>query len=238
MEENLTIILQKPQLAENIGMAIRAMANCGVFDLRLVNPLCGWPNKKAELASAEKLELVNVTCFQNLVDALADLDVVFAASARARDMIKETYSPEILSESAHELINDGRKIGVLFGPENNGLSNEDVSYCSHLVCIESQNFSSYNLAQAVLIICYEFMKKNFSHAKEPNFHIGKTESATVSEINEFIKFFEKKLEDNNYFHCEEKQDTMMITLRNFFARSGITKQELNSLFGAVSALRN
>ena len=173
-----------------------------------------------------------------MVDALADLDVVFAASARSRNMIKKIHSPDTLSDSAYGLIKNGRKTGILFGPENNGLSNEDISYCSHLVCIESKNFSSYNLAQAVLIICYEFMKKNFISKKEPNFHMGKTTSATVGEIDTFMKFLEKKLEDNNYFYCEEKQDTMMITLRNFFVRSGITKQELNSLFGAILALQN
>lgn len=235
MEEGLAIILQRPQLAENIGMVARAMANCGVVDLRLINPVCGWPNRKAELSSAEKLDLVNVSCFESLIDAIADLNFVFATSARSHCMIKQFISPYECAKISANKIMTGARVGILFGPENNGLSNKDISFCNMITCIESQNFSSYNLAQAVLIICYAFMIEVHGK-KSSDFHVGDTILATKREVGAFVEFLEKKLEMANYFSCGEKREKMVITLKNFFMRGDITKQEINSLFGAINCL--
>ena len=235
MEKSVIIILQRPQLAENVGMVIRAMANCGATELRLVNPVCGWPNPRAELVSAEKCDLVRVSCFENLREALSDLNLVFATSARPRNMIKSTCSPRECARICAQNILENRKIGIIFGPENNGLSNDDIALCRHVVCIESENFASYNLAQAVLIVCYSLMIELKSGPARA-FHTGKTAVAAHAEIANFLDFLERQLCAKNYFRSPEKRAQMMLTLRNFFMRSEITTQEIQSLFGAVSAL--
>jgi len=223
------IILHKPQLAENIGMAARAMANCGFFDMRLVSPRCGWPNEVANLTSAEKLDLLNISVFDNLPDALSDLNCVFATTARNRYMIKETYSPESMVSFANDF--DG-KIGILFGPENSGLSNEELSICNHLVSIPTVGFQSYNLAQAVLIICYTLMNKS----PKNSLHLGKTSMATNQDISNFVNTLEQILNNSGHFKIEEKRELMMQTVKNFFLRATPTKQEINSLYGVIKSL--
>lgn len=238
MEKNLIVILHKPQMAENVGMAARAMVNCGFTRLRLVQPLCGWPNKKADLASAENLDKMQIEILDSLQDAIGDLNLIFASSARdSRNLIKKNYSvDECVSECASCVV-EGFKVGILFGPENNGLSNEEISFCDHIVSIESRIFSSYNLAQAVLILCYKLMDLN-SRKSSINFQTGKTEVANKNDVMIFLNILEKMLIEKKYFRDEEKHALMSMTIRNFFMRSDITKQEINSLLGVFSAITN
>ncbi len=238
MEKNLVIILHKPQMAENIGMAARAMVNCGFTRLRLVQPLCEWPNKKADLASAENLDKMQIECFDSLQNAISDLNLVFASSARdSRNLIKKNYSVEECVSKCSSCIVEGYDVGILFGPENNGLSNEEISFCDHIVSIESRIFSSYNLSQAVLILCYKLMELN-SKKSSINFQTGKTEIANKNDVMIFLNILEKMLVEKKYFRDEEKHDLMFMTIRNFFMRSEITKQEINSLLGVISAITN
>ena len=225
------IILHKPQLAENIGMAARAMANCGFFDMRLVLPRCGWPNDLANFASAEKLDLLNISVFDNLPTALSDLNCVFATTARNRYMIKETYSPESM---ANFVAKTGGKIGILFGPENSGLSNDELAICNHLVSIPTVGFQSYNLAQAVLIMCYTLMNRQIN--QEKSLHLGKTSLATNQDLSSFINFLEQALNESGHFKIDEKRGLMMQTIKNFFLRSTVTKQEINTLYGVIRSL--
>ena len=224
----LTILLKSTQMAENTGMAIRAMVNTGVKELRLIAPQHDWPNQKAHLASAEKSHLINVSVFDSLQDAIKDLNIVFAATARRRNMISQIYSPDVICNNDYQNCN----VGVLFGSEKDGLSNDDISMCNAIIEIPSAEFSSYNLAQAVLLVCYQ----HFLNSETNELHTGKTTLATQEHVDAFVNLLEKKLQDANYFPPDNKKVLMMQTLRGFFKRSAPTAQEIQSLFGAISAL--
>ncbi|MBE6447180.1 MAG: hypothetical protein E7015_01695 [Alphaproteobacteria bacterium] len=225
----LIVLLKSTQLAENTGMAMRAMINTGVTELRLISPQHGWPNTTAHLASAEKSHLLNVNVFASIEDAIQDLNIVFAATARRRNMISRIYSPDIISEYN----NSPNRIGVLFGNEKSGLSNADVSLCNAVIEIPNSGFSSYNLAQAVLLICYQ----NFMKPKLNEVHLGKTVPSSQKHVDALVNLLEQKLEKKHYFPSSDKQILMMQTIRNFFKRSIPTLQEIQSLFGAISSLQ-
>lgn len=221
--DNFFILLHGTQLPENTGMVMRAMANTGIKNLRLINIQHEWPSQKAHLVSAEKSDLINVEVFSDIKSAISDMNTVYAASARPRNMIMQTYSPDILQNFG----SDSGKIGVLFGSERNGLSNEDISFANAVIRIPSHNFSSYNLAQAVLIICYHMMQ----HSTENEIHLGKTNFATQRQIDSLVDSIESKLATNYPYWASHIR-----TIRNFFKRSSITQQEINSLFGAINKI--
>lgn len=224
------IILNKPQLAENTGMAMRAMANTGVKNLRIVAPVHEWPSKQASLTSAEKDHLLNIEKFDSLAEAISDLQMVFATSARRRDMIKQILTPQAAAEKIHPDLN----IGVVFGNERSGLTNEEISLCNFAIEIPSADFSSYNLAQSVLIVCYEIAK--FSPQNE--FHMGKTKIANQGEIDNFLKKLESELLKRRHFSSEKKHVLMMQTLRNLLKRCVLTSQEIQSMLGVIDTLAN
>jgi tRNA/rRNA methyltransferase len=222
------IILHKTQLAENTGMVMRAMVNAGVKKLRLAAPLHGWPSRKAELASAEKSNFLKIEVFDSLEDAISDLHFTFAASARRRNLIKEIYSPENIPVDKIS-----GKTGFVFGSEKNGLSNDEISMCNGVVNIPSADFSSYNLSQAALIICYQLMRRK---TESPLLKIGKTRPSTQGEMEIFLKKLERELSLRNHFPSERKQILMMQTIRNLFKRSRPTAQEIRSMMGVVETL--
>ena len=234
---DIFVILDHPQLAENIGMSARAMANTGFLNLRLVNPQCGWPNEKINLASAEKLHLLNCKIFDTLENAIADLQYTYATTARNRNMVENIFSPDSAAEKIHK---SNEKIGIVFGNEKSGLSNDDVSFCNAVIEIPSVNFSSYNLAQAVLIICYSILHEELSKKFDPrNFQklkIGKSETAPQKQLDFFLHHLEASLEQKQHFPTPEKQTQMMLSLRNFFKRASPTAQEVQSLLGVINSL--
>src|SRR5215217_8800483 len=155
------VILCEPQLGENIGTAARAMANFGLWDLRLVRPRDGWPNEKA-VAAASKADhvLERVRVFETLEEAIADLKVVYATTARSRDMQKEVLGPEEASINMARHINTGQGAGLLFGRERWGLLNEEVALSDAIVTLPVEPaFASLNIAQAVLIMSYEWRRQ-------------------------------------------------------------------------------
>lgn len=227
------IILHKPQLAENTGMGMRAMANTGIKNLRLVSPVHGWPCEKAILASAEKSSLLNIEIFDSFESAISDLQIVFATSARNRYMIQEIYSPA----SAVEKILSFENVGIVFGNEKFGLTNEEISRCNFVIEIPSVDFSSYNLAQAVLIICYQIMNAKLTSKAEKTFRTGKTTIASQLHVDYFLNFLEKELECRDHFSSERKHVLMMQTIRNLFKRSVLTYQEIQSMLGVIETLK-
>ena len=150
------IILVRPQLGENIGTAARAMLNCGLMDLRLVAPRDGWPNVKAlNAASGADAVIGQARLFESVADAVADLNSVFASTARGREMVKPVFTPRQAAAKLHPA--SATHAGILFGPERSGLSNDDVVLADAIIEVPlNPAFSSLNLAQAVLIICYEW----------------------------------------------------------------------------------
>lgn len=227
-------ILNKPQLPENTGMAIRALANTGFVNLRLVSPLHPWPSDSAHLASAATSHLLNIELFDDLKRALADLHFTFATSARDHRLIKKIFSP---TSAALEISKKSdRNIGIVFGSERSGLTNKEISLCSAIIEIPTANFSSYNLAQAVLLIFYELFSQKIP--PQTRLKTGKTAPATQNELEKFLSKLEEKLSQKNYFPDAQKQVLMMQTLRNIFNRSELTSQEIKSLFGAFLSRRS
>lgn len=227
---NLVIILNRPQLAENTGMAMRAMVNTGAKTLRLVAPYHEWPSGKAHLASAEKSGELDIQLFDNLQDAISDLQLTFATSARERNMIKQIYSPQ---KAVEKIRSEQVKTGIVFGSEKSGLSNEEISLCNFVIEIPTVNFASYNLAQAVLIMCYEFIRMDFTQLKT-----GKTKIASQKSLDFFLTELEKRLEERHHFSSPQKQILMMQTLRNLFKRATPTAQEIQSMQGVIDTLVN
>ncbi|MGY8960348.1 MAG: RNA methyltransferase, partial [Alphaproteobacteria bacterium] len=153
---SFAVILVEPQMGENIGMASRAMLNCELTDLRLVRPRDGWPNPKARDAAAGADVVVNgVRVFSTTAEAVADLSVVYAATARPRDMVKTVMTPRHGVATLRAQAATGLTCGVLFGGERAGLHNDDVALADVVLQARlNPGFKSLNLGHAVLMVCY------------------------------------------------------------------------------------
>lgn len=228
-------ILIHPQMAENIGMAARAMMNCGLSDMRLVSPRESHLSDKAISASsgAEKI-LQNAIIYSSTEEAIADCDYIYATTARRRGMIKPIRTANF---AAQEIINAPQhKYGILFGPERTGLENSDVCLANSIIEIPlNPEHCSLNLSQAVLLVGYEWYQHKIN-APQQQFITGKTDFATKEKINLFLNTLENKLENSGIFQQLEKREHMSINLRNIFTRTNITEQELNTLYGVINHL--
>ena len=231
------IILVEPQLAENIGMAARAMLNCCLHEMRLVNPRESHLSEKAVSASsgAEAI-LQNAKVFSSTAEAIADLQYTYASTARKRNQIKQVDGADFAAKNLFKKISNGEKCGVMFGPERTGLHNDDIALASAVIEIPlNPEHCSLNLAQAVLLIGYEWHKNNIpqdSHTLVTN----ATEVAPRDKLLKFFEFIEEKLENNKTFADEEKRPRMIRNLRNIFTRNEMTLQELDSLYGIINYL--
>lgn len=231
------VILVKPQMAENIGAAARAMLNFGLGELRLVAPRDGWPNPDARaMASRADAVLDGARVFERTEEAIADLQAVFATTARRRDMVKTLQTPRRAAEQARGLINGGARVGLMFGGERAGLDNDDVALASHLVHIPANPaFSSLNLAQAVLLLGYEWFQSGHEGPAE-SVSANDTRPATAEELLTFFGRLEAALEEGGFFHVAEMRPIMQRNVRNIFQRAGLMEQEVRTLHGVVSAL--
>jgi tRNA/rRNA methyltransferase len=165
------IVLVEPQLGENIGMVARAMANFGLSELRLVAPRDGWPSDKARAAASKADHVIDgAVVYATLEEALADLNFVYATTARVRDGFKPVRSPIVAAETLRAKYDAGEKVGILFGREKSGLSNEDVALADEVVTFPvNPAFASLNIAQAVLLMSYEWMKTAMVSKEETPF---------------------------------------------------------------------
>ena len=233
------IILVRPQLGLNIGMCARAMLNCSVTELRIVSPRDGWPNDDAIASSSGATALLdNAKVYDTTAQAVADLDYVFATTARERGMVKEFYTAEAAGRHIHALSGQSRKCGILFGPERTGLENDDISIANAVLHIPlNPAFSSLNLAQAVLLVCYSWLSANniFSQG-DVTAHLGDSAPATKEEIENLTARLEKALEDGGFFRSEQHRPTVTRNIRNYFFRSAPTQQEIRTLHGIFANL--
>ena len=231
------IILVHPQMAENVGMAARAMMNCGLSEMRLVEPREDHKSDKALAASsgAENI-LVAAKVFQSTREAVADLGIVYATTARRRNMIKTVETADAAAAEMVIKAKAGVKCGVLFGPERTGLHNEDVGLADKIVEIPlNPEHSSLNLSQAVLLVGYEWYKKQVD-VPEVQLVTNGGQVADKEKVLRFFDFLERKLDKCKPFQDEEKRPKMMINLHNIFLRSEITEPELNTLYGIINYL--
>ncbi|HVH75513.1 MAG TPA: RNA methyltransferase [Stellaceae bacterium] len=230
------IILVRPQLGENIGTAARAMMNCGLDDLRLVAPRDGWPSAKAvAAASGADAVLQNARLFADVPAAIGGLVHVYAASARERMMVKRAVTPRQAAGEMREYLAAGELSGVLFGPERTGLLNDEIVLADTLLSVPlNPGFSSLNLAQAVLIVGYEWF---IALAPPPpeRMHLGRSRPATKGELLSFFEHLEEALDDSGFLRAADKRPSMLRNLRNLFQRAGCTEQELRTLHGVVTA---
>ena len=237
MTNSPIIILVEPQLSENVGMVARAMMNCGLYNLRIINPRENHLSDKAISSSSGAEEILEkATIFSSTKEAIADLSQVFATTARHRDMIKHVYTAEKAAEIIVEKASSEIKYGILFGRERTGLENDDVSLANAIIEIPlNPKHCSLNLSQAVLIVGYEWYKHQgqFTNSKLVT---NKTEIANHQKVDTFLEFLEQKLQDFPHLQNEEKKPRMIRNLHNIFSRSEITEQELNTLYGIFNHL--
>ena len=231
------VILVEPQLGENIGMAARAMGNFALSRLRLVNPRDGWPNIAAQRAAAGADHILDgVELFDTVAQAVADLDLLFASTARAHDQAKPVVGPDAAAVEIVAHVAGGGGAGILFGRERWGLTNEEVALANRIVTFPvNPGFASLNLAQAVLLIGYEWFKRSTSGAL-PFAMPERSERASQHQVQAFFDNLVAELDKVEFLRPREKRDTMLVNLRNIFTRMEPTKQDMHTLHGVIMAI--
>ncbi len=231
------VILVDPQLGQNIGMAARAMLNCGLEELRLVRPRDGWPNSAAEsAASGADVVLEKARLFDTTAAAVADLHRVYAATARPRGMITPVVTPRQAAAEMRDNVGAGTRAGVIFGPERSGLVNDDIALADAVLSVPlNPAFASLNLAQAVFVVGYEWLIAG-SGTPARELSLGATRPATKAELVGLFERLEAALDGRGFLNPVEKRPTMVRNLRNLFQRADLTEQEVRTLHGIVSLL--
>lgn len=227
-------VLVRPQMGENIGAAARAMWNFGLESMRLVEPRDGWPNPKATaMASGASRVLDRLGVFESTPDALADLDYVFATTARPRDLTKSVFTPEHAMAVARQKIGEGQRVGVLFGPERSGLENADIVRANAIISVPvNPGYASLNLAQCVLLVAYEWMQQITDAPPEAQVLV-KTDFANQVEVEKLYDHFVEKLDEAGFFFPETKRTGMQQNLRNMLSRLPLTQADTQIFHGML-----
>jgi tRNA/rRNA methyltransferase len=238
ISEGPAIIQVEPQHGENIGMVARAMANFGLAELRLVKPRDGWPSEKARAAASRADHVIDGTkVFDSLEDAIADLNFVYATTARARDNFKPVRSPVEACRTLHGRFAVGQATGILFGRERWGLTNEEVGLADEIVTFPvNPAFASLNIAQAVLLMSYEWMKTGMESETETPFSGPDMRPATKAEMQGLYDHLEEALEARGYFRPPDKKPKMVDNLRAVLSRQGLYEPEIRVLRGVINSL--
>ena len=239
------IVLVRPQLAVNVGMAARAMANFGLSALRLVAPKNGWPRTgehkdTAEAAAAGALHILDgARVFGTVAEAVADLTAVYATTARERGQGKPVLAPDDAMAAWAAPIAAGERRGILFGPERTGLDNDEVTLADAVVTFPvAPAYGSLNLAQAVLLVGYEWRKRSSQAgaAALPFGAVERSPPATRDAVLSFFDYLEGELAAAGFFRPDGKQPVMRRNLRNILHRIGMSEQDVRTLRGAVVRL--
>lgn len=246
--ETPSVILMEPQLADNIGMVARACANFGLDDLRLVNPRDGWPNEKARIAASGANYIIDdAKAYATLDESIADLNWIAATTARQRDLRKPVLTPEQAIAEMRTRIGRGERCGILFGRERNGLETSEVANADAIIMIPvNTRFASLNLAQAVLLTGYEWMRGSgnatlgrvttYEKPLSEGLYMGSDRPATKQELLGLFEHLESELDRLGFFNPQHKRPTVVDNLRTFFLRANATDQEVRTLRGIVATL--
>jgi tRNA/rRNA methyltransferase len=231
------VILVRPQLADNIGSVARCMANGGLFHLRLVAPRDGWPQERAwRTASGADRILDELTLHPNVADAVADLHRVFATCPRDRHIIKPVLTARTAAIEVHEAAGRGLRCGILFGPERAGLDNDDMAEADTLVRYPlNPAFSSLNLAQAVMVMAYEWWTA-VDETPGRVLMTNETEIASKGALNGFLDHLITELDACAFLRNLPKRPGMVRNIRHLFERGEVTEQEIRTLHGIVAEL--
>ena len=234
MQNKFGFILVNPQLGENIGSCARAMKNFGFSKLNIISPRDGWPNTKARMTSVGAYDIIkSANVYKNVTVAVKKFDLVFATSARNRDINKKYLS--ITNFTKLLLKHKNSNIGIMFGPEASGLSNYDLSLSNFIIKIPtSKKLSSLNLSHAVIVICYEVYRSLYFSKFKKEKILSKL--ASKKSVKNLIKFLEKKLDDKKFFKPPEKKKSMILNINNIFGRVELSDKEIRILFSIFSSL--
>ncbi len=231
------IVLSHPQLAENVGMVARAMLNCGLVDMRLVEPQEPHLEGRAiAAASGADVVLHRAEVFASTREAVADANWVLATTARRRGQVKPVMTPKHAAAEMRARIAAGQKVAVLFGRERTGLDNDEVSIAD-AVCEVPLNpaYCSLNLAQAVLLVGYEWFQAG-SDAPPCEMVMNETLPAAKDEVLNFYAHLERELELCGFLRAEDKRPSMVRNIRSLFNRAQLTEQDVRTLHGMVAEL--
>jgi tRNA/rRNA methyltransferase len=222
----------RPQLGQNIGKAARAMLNFGLTDMRLVSPRDGWPNPDAgPAASGADAVLEQARVFASVAEAIADCATVYASTVRRRDLVMPVLGP---SEMADEIASSAERSAILFGAERSGLETDEVALANAIVTVPiNPQFGSLNLAQAVILLAYEWSKR--SELAMPT--AKQLESpAPHGEVEGLIGQLNGELEAKGYFHPPSRTQATKNTLRTIFTKTGWSSREVKAVRGIIRAL--
>ena len=232
------VILCGPQMGENIGACARAMKNCGLSDLRLVDPRDGWPNPAANAMAAHAEDIVEeAAVFDTLEEAVADLTYTYATTARGRDQVKPVFTARGFATDARARSTKGQRLGLLFGREREGLWNSEISLSSAMITVPlNPGNTSLNIGQAVLLVGYEW----WTAADEtPASVLEASGAAPASQhmLDNFLNRLVADLSDRSFLAIPEKRERMIRNVRNIFQRNDLTENEINTLHGIFSFLK-
>jgi len=226
------IVLVRPQLGQNIGKAARAMLNFGLTEMRLVAPRDGWPNPDAgPAASGADVVLEQAKVFETVQDAIADCSNVYASTVRRRDLVMPVITPEQMAE---EIAASPAPTAILFGPERSGLETEDVALANKIVTVPiNPEFGSLNLAQAVILLAYEWSKQS-ELAVPPSKELEAP--APHGDLEGLIGQLEEELDGKGYFHPPSRTQATKNTIRTIFTKTGWSSREVKAIRGIIRAL--
>ena len=230
---NVHFILVRPQIGENIGSVARAIKNFNIKNLRIVNPRCNWPNQKALATSVGAKDILKSTKVYNSIEkSIGDLNVVFASTSRIRKENKKIISISDLENK----IKKKQKIGIMFGPEASGLSNNEINYADYLVKIPTNaKFSSLNLSHSAIIFCF-YLFQYFTNKKVIYNSTYKSSVATKSQVNKFLRFIIHGLDKKGFLQPDHKRQSMIRNINNIFHRLNLSEQEIRILLGIFATL--
>ncbi|WP_310619243.1 RNA methyltransferase [Flexibacterium corallicola] len=231
------VILCEPQLGENIGMVARAMANFGLSDLRIINPRDGWPSEKAQSAASRAFHVIeNTRVFDTVEEALQDLKLVFATTARVRDVPKPVVGPD---EAAKESVARGmlqNATGYMFGRERWGLNNDEVALADKIVTLPvDPTYASLNIAQAVLVCAYEWRRVATAGQLPFSLEDYGAEPASKDDVFRMFEHLEGALDTRGFFRPVEKRQTTVRRIRNIFQKANLTDNEVRTLRGIIAS---
>ena len=223
MKKKIQFILNKPQLSENVGMSLRSIGCFGFENLSLINPRKIWPNEKG-LKSAKHYSSLSkkVKTYKTIPEAMKDSDILIATTVRKRDF----HIPSIKLQDISKL--NRNKISILFGQENNGLTNKEISHANYILSIPTKSNSSLNLSHTVALIAYELSQMSFSISSSKI-----VTPASAQDIEKFLSFLMKILEKRKFTSISSKRDNLEISLRNFLKTSKIDQKQIKTLYGVM-----
>ena len=230
------VVLVEPQMGENIGAAARAMANFGLSQLRLVKPVQGWPNEKARVMAVGADRVLDAaTLHDSLADAIGDCSFVIATTARNHDQAKLVIGAAQAAAEMAPRVAAGENVALVFGRERNGLENHEVARADRILTLSvNPAFASLNLAQAVVIVGYEWFK--LAGGELPFATAERSPPVAKQQLDAFFADLERELDKVEFFRPDEKRGVMSVNLRNIFQRMAPSQQDIRTLHGVVTAI--